>query len=65
MLRYYANVVDRNVDRTTLAIVDELGRATSTRDGLAIALAISEALLQSGSTVWFATHFHQLGTQFL
>ncbi|KAJ1331009.1 DNA mismatch repair protein MSH4 [Microdochium nivale] len=50
----------RNVDRTTLAIVDELGRATSTRDGLAIALAISEALLQSGSTVWFATHFHQL-----
>ncbi|KXJ96046.1 muts domain V-domain-containing protein [Microdochium bolleyi] len=50
----------RNVDRTTLAIVDELGRATSTRDGLAVAIAISEALLQSGSIVWFATHFHQL-----
>ncbi|KAH7034787.1 muts domain V-domain-containing protein [Microdochium trichocladiopsis] len=50
----------RNVDQSTLAIIDELGRGTSTRDGLAIAVAISEALLQSGSTVWFATHFQQL-----
>ncbi|RYC60541.1 hypothetical protein CHU98_g5673 [Xylaria longipes] len=44
----------------SLAIIDELGRGTSSRDGLAIALSISEALIQSGSTVWFATHFEEL-----
>ncbi|KAI1873059.1 uncharacterized protein JN550_003312 [Neoarthrinium moseri] len=50
----------RNIDEKSLVIIDELGRGTSTRDGLAIALAISEALIQSGSLVWFATHFSQL-----
>lgn len=61
MTRLQTDGRDRNVDQSTLAIVDELGRGTSSRDGLAIAVAISEALLRSGSTVWFATHFHQLG----
>ncbi|KAI2468757.1 DNA mismatch repair protein-like protein MutS [Annulohypoxylon bovei var. microspora] len=50
----------RNINERSLAIIDELGRGTSTRDGLAIALAISEALVQSNSLVWFATHFQQL-----
>ncbi|XXG94172.1 MutS protein msh4 [Hypoxylon texense] len=50
----------RNVNEKSLAIIDELGRGTSTTDGLAIALAISEALIQSGSLIWFATHFQQL-----
>ncbi|KAI0890137.1 DNA mismatch repair protein-like protein MutS [Annulohypoxylon maeteangense] len=50
----------RNVNEKSLTIIDELGRGTSTRDGLAIALAISEALIQSNSLVWFATHFQQL-----
>ncbi|KAI1134479.1 DNA mismatch repair protein-like protein MutS [Hypoxylon sp. FL0543] len=50
----------RNVNEKSLVIIDELGRGTSTRDGLAIALAISEALIQSSSLVWFATHFQQL-----
>ncbi|KAI1452640.1 DNA mismatch repair protein-like protein MutS [Annulohypoxylon moriforme] len=50
----------RNVNERSLTIIDELGRGTSTRDGLAIALAISEALIQSNSLVWFATHFQQL-----
>ncbi|OTA69657.1 DNA mismatch repair protein-like protein Muts [Hypoxylon sp. EC38] len=50
----------RNINEKSLAIIDELGRGTSTRDGLAIALAISEALIQSNSLVWFATHFQQL-----
>ncbi|KAI0486460.1 muts domain V [Xylaria cf. heliscus] len=50
----------RNINNKSLAIIDELGRGTSSRDGLAIALAISEALIQSGSVVWFATHFEEL-----
>ncbi|RWA11285.1 hypothetical protein EKO27_g3814 [Xylaria grammica] len=50
----------RNVNNKSLAIIDELGRGTSSRDGLAIALAISEALIQSNSIVWFATHFEEI-----
>ncbi|GAW14311.1 hypothetical protein ANO14919_037120 [Xylariales sp. No.14919] len=50
----------RNVNNKSLAIIDELGRGTSSRDGLAIALAISEALIQSNSIVWFATHFQEI-----
>lgn len=55
----------RNVDERSLVVIDELGRGTSTRDGLAIALAMSEALIQTRALVWFATHFvdiaHVLG----
>jgi DNA mismatch repair protein MSH4 len=50
----------RNIDGQSMAIVDELGRGTSTRDGLAIAIAIAEALVQSRALVWFATHFRDL-----
>ncbi|KAH8676119.1 muts domain V-domain-containing protein [Xylariales sp. PMI_506] len=50
----------RNINGKSLTIIDELGRGTSTRDGLAIALSMSEALIQSNSLVWFATHFHPL-----
>lgn len=51
----------RTIDEKSLAIVDELGRGTSTRDGLAIALAIAEALVDSKAMVWFVTHFKELG----
>ncbi|CAK7274177.1 MutS protein msh4 [Sporothrix epigloea] len=54
----------RNVNNKSLVIVDELGRATSTRDGLAIAAAVSEALLQSKATVFFVTHFADLAKGF-
>lgn len=50
----------RNVDGRSLVIVDELGRGTSTTDGLAIAIAIAEALVDSHAFVWFATHFRDL-----
>ncbi|TWU72909.1 MutS protein msh4 [Metarhizium rileyi] len=50
----------RNVDKKSLVIIDELGRGTSPRDGLAMAIAMSEALIQSGAFVWFATHFVEL-----
>ncbi|KAF1987831.1 hypothetical protein K402DRAFT_403490 [Aulographum hederae CBS 113979] len=49
-----------NIDKRSIAIIDELGRGTSTRDGLAIAIAIAEALVESKALVWFATHFQDL-----
>ncbi|KAI9053310.1 hypothetical protein LZ554_002273 [Drepanopeziza brunnea f. sp. 'monogermtubi'] len=50
----------RNIDKNSLAIIDELGRGTSSRDGLAISLSIAEALVQSKALVFFATHFREL-----
>ena len=50
----------RNIDDRSMVIVDELGRGTSTRDGLSIAIAIAEALVESGAFIWFATHFRDL-----
>ncbi|KAK5101573.1 MutS protein msh4 [Exophiala xenobiotica] len=50
----------RNIEPQSLVIVDELGRGTSTTDGLAIAIAISEALIESKTYVWFVTHFRDL-----
>ena len=50
----------RNIDDRSMVIVDELGRGTSTRDGLCIAIAIAEAFVDSGAFVWFATHFRDL-----
>lgn len=49
-----------NIERDSMVIVDELGRGTSTRDGLAIAIAIAERLVESRALVWFATHFRDL-----
>ncbi|KAH7417464.1 DNA mismatch repair protein-like protein MutS [Cadophora sp. MPI-SDFR-AT-0126] len=50
----------RNIDKSSLVIIDELGRGTSSRDGLAISLSIAEALVASGAFVFFATHFREL-----
>ncbi|KAJ9604986.1 MutS protein msh4 [Cladophialophora chaetospira] len=50
----------RNISQRSLIIIDELGRGTSTTDGLAIAIAIAEALIDSKSYVWFVTHFRDL-----
>ncbi|KAI9840819.1 MAG: MutS protein msh4 [Sclerophora amabilis] len=50
----------RNIEEGSMVIIDELGRGTSTRDGLAIALSIAEVLVDSKAMVWFATHFKDL-----
>jgi DNA mismatch repair protein MutS len=57
-----ANILRRATDRSLL-LIDEIGRGTGTVDGLAIAQAISEYLLERESRapmVLFATHFHEL-----
>lgn len=52
----------RNIEKSSMVIIDELGRGTSTRDGLAIAIAIADALVKSRALVWFATHFRDLAS---
>ncbi|EGX51074.1 hypothetical protein AOL_s00054g810 [Orbilia oligospora ATCC 24927] len=51
----------KNATEGSMVIIDELGRGTCTRDGLAIAIAVCEALIEKRAFVWFATHFRELG----
>jgi DNA mismatch repair protein MutS len=44
----------------SLVIMDEVGRGTGTKDGLAIAWAVSEELLERRCRTLFATHYHEL-----
>ena len=45
----------------SLVIIDEIGRGTSTWDGLAIAWAVAERLIASEDVLTlFATHYHEL-----
>lgn len=54
-----ANILN-NARRQSLVILDEVGRGTSTFDGLAIAWAMIEHLAELGAKTLFATHYHQL-----
>jgi DNA mismatch repair protein MutS len=55
-----ANVL-RRATRRSLVILDEIGRGTSTYDGLAIAWAVVEHLHDViGSRAMFATHYHEM-----
>ena len=54
-----ANILN-NASPRSLVILDEIGRGTSTYDGLAIAWAVAEYLHAIGCKVLFATHYHYL-----
>jgi DNA mismatch repair protein MutS len=55
-----ANILN-NASNRSLVVLDEVGRGTSTFDGLALAWAIVEHLHEKvGARTLFATHYHQL-----
>ncbi len=49
-----------NASSRSLIIIDELGRGTSTTDGLSIAHAVLENIHNIGAKTLFSTHYHQL-----
>jgi DNA mismatch repair protein MutS len=57
-----ANIL-RNATRNSLLVLDEIGRGTSTFDGLSIAWAVVEHISNPkllGAKTLFATHYHEL-----
>ncbi|MDH4247599.1 MAG: DNA mismatch repair protein MutS, partial [Deltaproteobacteria bacterium] len=54
-----ANILN-NATALSLVVLDEIGRGTSTYDGISIAWAMVEHLHRMGALTLFATHYHEL-----
>ena len=55
-----ASFILRNASERSFVIMDEIGRGTSTQDGMSIAYAIMKYLLDLKCITLFATHYHEL-----
>jgi DNA mismatch repair protein MutS len=56
-----ANIL-ANMSPRSLVVLDEIGRGTSTFDGISIAWAVAEEMVRGRVKTLFATHYHELAT---